>query len=85
MLPARDLRALGRIILFNPVTSEIANDALNLTYEFNLHVADAFHLVARTNLGREAVLTDDEHMVEKSIKKPLEKHAIKLVDLKEIP
>jgi len=84
-LAARNLRALGRTILFNPVTSETVDDALNLIYELNLHAADAVHLATCTNLACEAILTDDEHMVGESVKKHLEKHAIKLINLKENP
>lgn len=82
-LAARNLRALGRIILFKPATSEIADDALNLIYELNLHAADAVHLATCRKLACEAVLTDDEHMVGESVKKHLGKHAIKLINLKE--
>jgi len=84
-LAAKSLRALGRIILFNPVTSEIVDDALNLIYEFNLHAADAVHLATCTNLACEAILTDDGHMLGESVKKHLEKHAVELINLKENP
>jgi len=84
-LAARNLRVLGRIILFDPVTSEIVDDALNLIYELNLHAADAVHLATCRNLACEAILTDDEHMVGESVKKHLGKNAIKLINLKENP
>ena len=84
-LAARNLRVLRRIILFDPVTSEIVDDALNLIYELNLHAADAVHLATCRKLGCEAILTDDEHMVGVSVGKHLGKNAIKLINLKENP
>ncbi|MEM3382225.1 MAG: type II toxin-antitoxin system VapC family toxin [Candidatus Bathyarchaeia archaeon] len=84
-LAARNLRALGKIIIFNPVTSGIVDDALNLIYDLNLHAADAIHLASCINLACEAILTDDEHMLSEDVKTYLEKHAVKLVNLKENP
>jgi len=82
-LAAKNLRTLGEIVEFYPLTTDTIGTALGLIHEFHLHAADAVHLPACTNLSCEAMLEDDEHIASKEVIEHLEKQAIKLVNLEE--
>jgi len=82
-LAARNLRTLAKVVVFDPLTGHIIENALGLIYEFNLHAADAIHLAACTNLACEAMLTDDEHLTGENVKEYLERYAVRLINLEE--
>ena len=84
-LAARNLRTLAKVVVFEPLTGHIVENAIGLIYVFNLHAADAIHLAACTNLACETMLTDDEHLTGENVKEYLERYAVRLINLEESP
>ncbi len=82
-LAAANLRTLGRIVNFSPLTSDQIDDALDIVYELNLHAADATHIAACRRLDCELLVSDDEHLLRQKTKEYLEKEGIASVALPE--
>lgn len=81
----QNLRVLRRVVVFQPIQPAILDAALNLIFQLKLHAADAAHLAACKRLECEAFATDDEHLTRDAVHQHLERQAIQLVNLQQLP